>query len=644
MAITKKALRKQAARERKAARKTQEQQFNASLTELNDQDPEPGSGPDDVPPSLRRGDGDDIVGPKDEAIISHTPGGGSSTTLDDNAPPNALDVEAAIDAVLDEANASEIVPEPPTALEDPFVSRALVAAGIPAIENAPIAVEALLAVPGEESVSTNDEHPTPLFRQAPEASEIPIALEAPDTPPTPIVAAPPLAVPVTSKKPTRVHPPPVDAPGPSYSRRDPFTGVLAEDPDQDISKDGPTTVVSDEIVAQAVHVDAPIIAELALEEIIAEEDHRMAVELDGGRTQPAAETAPRMPASGITIAPMKSTAGINPTATPIFAPTEPITRGFQSEDAPVMVALAIAQMAALRKKRNASFEDADESDTTSHKTYTEVQSDAIHKLPRRAFECTICADMFRKHEIIQLDCTNKHLYCPACLKETFIQASSDIAAFPPRCCDGSVIPVSLVSNDMSPREMEDYTDTQVEIKTDKKFYCSHDRCGKFIPPTNIDADHATCTRCGTITCIHCKLKQHPEGCLQDLALQSTLALARTEGWKQCFACSHMVELNHGCYHMVSAISVVSNGSPVHVRNSKSIGLLLADRYASTLVTRKLLQHRFTSASRAEIMSNESRGTYGFDASLPAELYLHLRASRSLAALDWHVRGLVDFGL
>lgn len=94
----------------------------------------------------------------------------------------------------------------------------------------------------------------------------------------------------------------------------------------------------------------------------------------------------------------------------------------------------------------------------------------------------------------------------------------------------------------------------------------------------------------------------------------------------------------------SAISVVSNGSPVHVRNSKSIGLLLADRYASTLVTRKLLQHRFTSASRAEIMSNESRGTYGFDASLPAELYLHLRASRSLAALDWHVRGLVDFGL
>ncbi|RDI83266.1 hypothetical protein Vi05172_g6479 [Venturia inaequalis] len=607
MAITKKALRKQAARERKAARKTQEQQFNASLTELNDQDPEPGSGPDDVPPSLRRGDGDDIVGPKDEAIISHTPGGGSSTTLDDNAPPNALDVEAAIDAVLDEANASEIVPEPPTALEDPFVSRALVAAGIPAIENAPIAVEALLAVPGEESVSTNDEHPTPLFRQAPEASEIPIALEAPDTPPTPIVAAPPLAVPVTSKKPTRVHPPPVDAPGPSYSRRDPFTGVLAEDPDQDISKDGPTTVVSDEMyalqlqleeirqhtdqkgkyrsdripdlqlalatfhaevnchieflndvrfansVAQAVHVDAPIIAELALEEIIAEEDHRMAVELDGGRTQPAAETAPRMPASGITIAPMKSTAGINPTATPIFAPTEPITRGFQSEDAPVMVALAIAQMAALRKKRNASFEDADESDTTSHKTYTEVQSDAIHKLPRRAFECTICADMFRKHEIIQLDCTNKHLYCPACLKETFIQASSDIAAFPPRCCDGSVIPVSLVSNDMSPREMEDYTDTQVEIKTDKKFYCSHDRCGKFIPPTNIDADHATCTRCGTITCIHCKLKQHPEGCLQDLALQSTLALARTEGWKQCFACSHMVELNHGCYHMVYVI-------------------------------------------------------------------------------------------
>lgn len=207
----------------------------------------------------------------------------------------------------------------------------------------------------------------------------------------------------------------------------------------------------------------------------------MAMELDVGRTQVVVETAPPKPAGGITIAPTKlatdiTIAPMGPAAMPIFAPPEPITCAFQSEDPPLMVALVTGQMAALRKKRNAPSEDEDDNfDAVPHKTYIERQSDDMHKLPRRTFECTVCMGMFRKHEIIQLEC--KHLYCPARLKNTFIHISSDVAFFPPRCCKKVEIPVSLISDNMSTQEMEDYTDTRIEIQTEKQTYCSHNQCG-----------------------------------------------------------------------------------------------------------------------------------------------------------------------
>ncbi|TID18287.1 IBR domain protein [Venturia nashicola] len=603
MAITKKALRKQAARERQAARKAQKQLSNASSTELNDQEQEQ---------DARSGDGDDGVGPKDQASVLLTLDGDSATSLVNNgdnatAPPNVLSGEAAVDAVFDEANVSKVVAGPSISLEPSIVVEAVVVSDAPTAQDAPIDVEALLTVSREEHAFPDQESSPSLLRKAPEAPTIPNVSEPAASSLAPKINVPLLAVPAASKKPTRVHSPPVTVSGPSYSRRDPFTGVLADDLDGEVSRDGSTTAVSDEMyalqlqleeirqqtdqkgkyrsdripdlqlalatfhaevnrhieflndvrfansVAQAVHVDAPIIADLLHEETIAQEDHLMAIELNGGRTQLPAETGPPKPAGGITIAPMKPASGImmarmGPTAMPIFAPPESITRTYQSDDPPLMVAHAIGQMAALRKKRNAPDDDDDDNlHTLAQKTYMERQSDAIHKLPRRAFECNVCTDMFRKHEIIQLDC--KHLYCPACLKNTFIHASSDIAFFPPHCCNNVEIDVSLVSDDMSTQEMEDYTDTRLEVNTPKRTYCCNNQCGKFIPTANVDADHANCTRCGTITCIHCKVKQHPGECAQDVALQSTLALAASEGWKRCHACMAMVELQQGCYHM-----------------------------------------------------------------------------------------------
>jgi hypothetical protein len=553
MAITKRALRKQAAKARIAAKKAAEQQSNAPLPEQD-----PGTAPHNASFALKEiNEGTSPKGATPltaliDGVTAPSEGGSSSAT------PEAIGV-----AISEERQTSPIVPG--TSIVADILVPDPILAPIEPTEALALSQDAAPAVPAAKPSA-----PAAVTKRS-----------------------------LPGISPHRLTPPSEPA-GPSYTRRDPVTGALAEDLDEDLPDHGHSTFVSDEMfalqlqleeirqqtdqkgkfrsdrvpdlqlafatfhaevnrhieflndvrfansVANAVHVDAVIIAELGQEEIRAEEDHMMAVELDGGQTTdvPPLNT----PAAGITIAPMKTA------AKPIFAPSEHTTgitiRAFEDEGPPLMVSLAIGQMAALRRKRNAPFEDEeDDSDAMSSKTYTERQHDAIHKLPRRGYQCTVCEDMFRSHEIIQLDC--KHLYCPACLKGSFIHASSDVAYFPPRCC--REIPVSLVSNDMSTQEMEDFTDTAIEILTEKRTYCSNNQCGKFIPPANIDADSANCTRCGIITCIHCRGKHHLGECPQDEALRSTLALAESEGWRRCHACQAVVELHVGCYHMTYGI-------------------------------------------------------------------------------------------
>lgn len=302
-------------------------------------------------------------------------------------------------------------------------------------------------------------------------------------------------------------------------------------------------------LANAVHDDARIIAELGREEIRAEEDRRMALELGGVQGEPLERHTTVAPIAairpGITIASMK------PTTVSVFAPSSGSIHATEVEGLSPMAALAAGQMAALKRKRNA-YEDGLEA--ASSKTYTEQQHEAIHKIPRLSHQYTICTDMFRSDDIIRLDC--KHIYCHTCLKQIFMHAASDIAYFPPRCCNKVEIPIHLVSNYLSTAEMENYTDAAIEVKTPKRTYCSNMLCGKFIPPANIDADSANCTRCGTLSYIHCKGKRHQGDCPRDEALRSTLALATREGWKRCHVCQAVVELREGCYHITYALKPI----------------------------------------------------------------------------------------
>jgi len=177
---------------------------------------------------------------------------------------------------------------------------------------------------------------------------------------------------------------------------------------------------------------------------------------------------------------------------------------------------------------------------------------AVHEIHRLAYQCTVCIDMFRSHEIVRLDL--RHSYCPDCLKELFVRASSDMALFPPHCCRVK-IPVSLVSGDISSQDMENLADTTIEIETAKRTCCNNTQCGKFIPPANIDADTTNCGRSEIVTCDHCRGQQHEGECTQYEALQSTLALATTRDWRHCHTCHAIVELNHGCYQITYVVMI-----------------------------------------------------------------------------------------
>ena len=88
----------------------------------------------------------------------------------------------------------------------------------------------------------------------------------------------------------------------------------------------------------------------------------------------------------------------------------------------------------------------------------------------------------------------------------------------------------------------------IEHNTVDKTYCSNRGCPTFILPTDIVNDRGRCAVCSTLTCTRCKERAHEGNCEQardDVVLQ----LAEEHGWRRCFGCQALVELNTGCNHI-----------------------------------------------------------------------------------------------
>lgn len=121
--------------------------------------------------------------------------------------------------------------------------------------------------------------------------------------------------------------------------------------------------------------------------------------------------------------------------------------------------------------------------------------------------------------------------------------------FPPRCCQRDFdfkairiyLPIQLATL---------YQDKSIEYRTADRVYCHNNACSAFLGAKTEDVAFIRCIRCANLTCAQCKAAAHPgTPCQTSDTDDIVLALAEENGWKRCPGCRHLVELNHGCFHM-----------------------------------------------------------------------------------------------
>ncbi|KAF3930232.1 hypothetical protein ABW20_dc0104613 [Dactylellina cionopaga] len=170
-------------------------------------------------------------------------------------------------------------------------------------------------------------------------------------------------------------------------------------------------------------------------------------------------------------------------------------------------------------------------------------------------ECVSCTDMFPVTEIVTLDCDHK--FCESCLNMMVMTAAQQESTMPPKCCGTKVRPAVIKRILKSDEDKIKFSRKIIEYDTsvEKRLFCPRKKCGAFIPyHPRKDQDHpliGTCQKCGTRACRICKGKAHKftEDCPEDLGLNAVIGLSKDNGWKRCYRCRAMIELNYGCNHM-----------------------------------------------------------------------------------------------
>ncbi|KAF3188641.1 hypothetical protein TWF106_005280 [Orbilia oligospora] len=170
-------------------------------------------------------------------------------------------------------------------------------------------------------------------------------------------------------------------------------------------------------------------------------------------------------------------------------------------------------------------------------------------------ECVSCTDMFPVTEIVTLDCD--HRYCEECLNVMVMTASQQESTMPPKCCSVRVRPNVIKRVLKTDEDKVKFSRKIIEYDTvvEKRLFCPKQKCGAFIPyHPRKDQHHplvGTCQKCGTRACRICKGKahKHTEDCPEDLGLNAVIGLSKDNGWKRCYRCRAMIELNYGCNHM-----------------------------------------------------------------------------------------------
>jgi hypothetical protein len=160
--------------------------------------------------------------------------------------------------------------------------------------------------------------------------------------------------------------------------------------------------------------------------------------------------------------------------------------------------------------------------------------------------CTVCGDPIRT-QIIRAPCGGCS-YDVECLRELYTRATTDESLFPPRCCQ-RLFQLATVRVYLGPAIAQAFERKAVEFSTPNRVYCARPQCSAFLGPASTVARSLHCTACLRATCAACKEEGHwPRPCraTQDAEV---LAMGVQEGWKRCPACTTLIELTIGCYHM-----------------------------------------------------------------------------------------------
>ena len=265
-------------------------------------------------------------------------------------------------------------------------------------------------------------------------------------------------------------------------------------------------------IGAAVHSDGLLIGDITSQDVLAHEDHRIALQLSNN--DPEIESPPRDAHVGLQheVGDWMSTASGNIAAASVV-----------------------------------EFSD-DETDAGPSMTFTESQADIMEQ-PSTEFQCCVCTDRFPRALVVTAKCND--CYCVGCIKRLFLRSTKDEGLYPPKCCR-QPIPLGLVAKHMEPEERAAFELATIEYATRNRTYCSNHSCGMFIVTGNIEpgTERATCSECGTDTCAICKNEYHQgSDCPPDPSLQQTRELARNMGWQTCSTCDRVVQLRSGCNHI-----------------------------------------------------------------------------------------------
>ncbi len=159
-------------------------------------------------------------------------------------------------------------------------------------------------------------------------------------------------------------------------------------------------------------------------------------------------------------------------------------------------------------------------------------------------ECIVCGDEQHREELVR-PC--EHGYCDSCLQAGFKNALASKTPF--KCCK-KVLSIHGCPG-LLPQFVKEYEEMTLELSTPNPVYCFNARCAVFLPPRVMVGDVATCEKCKSQTCRHCRRRTHPGTfCQEDKETEAVKDLAKKKGWKTCPGCNHLIERQSGCLHMV----------------------------------------------------------------------------------------------